>query len=112
MPVFPLPAAAAILAYINHFESFAGYSGPMSATLSTLLAAFLKVGWVALIFNEVRGAVMAVPVLYAMYVAGGSWMALWIGFCSLVGIALSVAVPLIAAKKIQKFADAKLLKAA
>ncbi|MGQ7828794.1 hypothetical protein [Altererythrobacter sp. Z27] len=84
----------------------------MSATLSTLLAAFLKIGWVALIFNEVRGAVMAVPVLYAMYMAGGSWMALWIGFCSLVGIALSVVVPLIAAKKIQKFADAKLLKAA
>jgi len=56
--------------------------------------------------------VMAVPVLYAMYMAGGSWMALWVGFCSLVGIALSVVVPLIAAKKIQKFADAKLLKAA
>lgn len=80
----------------------------MSATLSTLLAAFLKIGWVALIFNEVRGAVLAVPVLYGMYQAGGSWMALWIGFCSLAGIALSVIVPLFAAKKIQKFADGKL----
>lgn len=84
----------------------------MSATLSTLLAAFLKVGWVVLIFNEVRDAVMAVPVLYAMFMAGGLWMALWVGFCSLAGIALSVVVPLIAAEKIQKFADAKLLKAA
>ncbi len=84
----------------------------MSATLSTLLAAFLKVGWVVLIFNEVRDAVMAVPVLYAMFMAGGSWMALWVGFCSLAGITLSVVVPLIAAEKIQKFADAKLLKAA
>ncbi len=82
----------------------------MSATLSTLLAAFLKVGWVALIFNEVRGVVLAVPVLYAMYQSGGSWMALWLGFCSLAGIALSVIVPILAAKKIQKFADEKLLK--
>ena len=82
----------------------------MSATLSTLLAAFLKIGWVALIFNEVRGAVLAVPVLYGMYQAGGSWMAIWVGFCSLVGIALSVVVPLFAAKKLQKFADEKMLK--
>lgn len=82
----------------------------MSATLSTLLAAFLKVGWIALIFNEVRGAILAVPVLYGMYQAGGSWMAIWVGFCSLVGIALSVVLPLIAAKKVQKFADEKLFK--
>lgn len=82
----------------------------MSATLSTLLAAFLKVGWIALVFNEVRGAILAVPVLYGMYQAGGSWMAIWVGFCSLVGIALSVELPLIAARKIQKFADEKLLK--
>ena len=82
----------------------------MSATLSTLLAAFLKIGWVALIFNEVRGAVLAVPVLYGMYQAGGSWMAIWVGFCWRVGIALSVVVPLFAAKKLQKFADEKMLK--
>ena len=82
----------------------------MSATLSTLLAAFLKVGWIALIFNEVRGAILAVPVLYGMYQAGGSWMAIWVGFCSLVGIAISVIVPLIAAKKLQKFADEKVFK--
>ena len=82
----------------------------MSATLSTLLAAFLKVGWIALIFNQVRGAILAVPVLYGMYQAGGSWMAIWAGSCSLVGIALSVELPLIAARKIQKFADEKLLK--
>jgi fumarate reductase subunit D len=63
-----------------------------------------------LIFNEVRGAILAVPVLYGMYQAGGSWMAIWVGFCSLVGIALSVVLPLIAAKKIQKFADEKLPK--
>jgi hypothetical protein len=80
----------------------------MSATLSTLLAAFLKIGWVALIFNEVRGVVLAVPVLYGMYQAGGSWMAIWIGFCSLMGIALSVVVPLFAARKFERFAHARL----
>ncbi|MFZ9396059.1 MAG: hypothetical protein ACO25F_08370 [Erythrobacter sp.] len=84
----------------------------MSATLSTLLGAFFKVGWIALIFNEVRGAILAVPVLYAMYHSGGSAMALWVGFCSLAGIALSVVVPLFAAKKIQKLADEKLFRRA
>ncbi|MDA0818914.1 MAG: hypothetical protein O3C52_03075 [Proteobacteria bacterium] len=72
----------------------------MSATLSTLLAAFLKVGWIVLILNEVRGAILAVPLLKGMYQAGGSWMAIWVGFCLLVDIALSVVLPLIAAKKI------------
>ena len=83
----------------------------MSATLSTVIAAMLKIGWVALIFNEVRGVILAVPVLYGMYQAGGSWMALWLGFCSLAGIALSVVVPLIVAKKAQKFVDLKLIRA-
>ena len=62
----------------------------MSATLSTLLASLLKVGWLAIIFNEVRGVILAVPVLYGMYQAGGSAMAIWLGICSLGGIALSV----------------------
>ena len=43
--------------------------------------------------NEVRGMILAVPVLYAMYESGGTWMAIWLGFCSLAGIALSVVVP-------------------
>ena len=111
MSVFPLDTAP-FVANINLFESFAGYFSPMSATLSALLAAILKIGWVALLFNEVRGAILAVPVLYGMYQAGGSWMAIWVGFCSLVGIAISVIVPLIAAKKIQKFADEKVFKVA
>lgn len=79
----------------------------MSATLTTFLGAFMKLGVVALIFNEVRGAVMAVPVLYAMYYSGGSLMAIWLGFCSLVGIALSVIVPIIAAKRIERFAHSR-----
>ncbi|WP_427965175.1 hypothetical protein [Altererythrobacter sp.] len=84
----------------------------MSATLSSFLSLFFKAGAFALIFNEVRGAVLAVPVLYGMYQAGGSLMAIWIGFCSLAGIALSVIVPLFAAKKLERFAQAKLAQPA
>lgn len=80
----------------------------MSLTLSSLISAFLKVGAVALVFNEVRGLILAVPVLYAMVQSGGSLMAIWVGFCSLAGIALSVIVPLFAAKKIKNYADSKL----
>lgn len=84
----------------------------MSATLSTLLTLTAKAGVAAVIFNEVRGAVLAVPVLYAMYLSGGSFMAIWLGFCSLAGIALSVVVPIIAAKKLERFAQAKLAQTA
>ncbi|HYD36960.1 MAG TPA: hypothetical protein VEA60_05070 [Allosphingosinicella sp.] len=48
----------------------------------------------AVLLNEIRGAVLAVPVLWTMYQSGGTLMAVWLGFCSLAGIALSVLVPL------------------
>jgi hypothetical protein len=53
----------------------------------------LKLGLVGVIANEVRGFVLAAPVLYAMYLAGGTAMAVWVGFCSLAGIAMSVILP-------------------
>lgn len=73
----------------------------MTESLSLLGAALLKVGFVALVANEVRGLVLAAPVLYGMYLSGGTWMALWLGFCSLAGIALSVIVPVYAARKLK-----------
>ena len=45
------------------------------------------------VINEIRGAALAVPVLWAMYQSGGTLMAIWLGICSLAGIALSVTVP-------------------
>lgn len=72
-----------------------------------LLAALLKVGAVAMIFNEVRGLVLAAPVLYGMYTSGGTAMAIWLGICALGGIALSVIVPMFAYKKLDKFVKAK-----
>lgn len=61
----------------------------------------VKVGLAALLANEVRGIVLAGPVLYAMYEAGGTAMAIWLGFCSLAGIALSVVAPYFVARKLK-----------
>jgi len=71
----------------------------MTESLSILGALLVKAGIVALVINEVRGLVLAAPVLYGMYLAGGTWMALWLGFCSLAGIALSVVAPVFLARK-------------
>jgi hypothetical protein len=61
----------------------------------------VKAGLAALVANEVRGLVLAGPVLYAMYEAGGTAMAVWLAFCSLAGIALSVVAPLLVARKLK-----------
>lgn len=84
----------------------------MSATLTSFLGIFFKAGAVALVFNEVRGMILAAPVLYAMYQSGGSLMAIWLGFCSLAGIALSVIVPIFAARKLEWLAQTRLAKVA
>jgi hypothetical protein len=59
----------------------------------------LKAGLAALVANEVRGLVLAGPVLYGMYQAGGTGMALWLAFCSLAGIAISCFGPMFFARK-------------
>ena len=73
----------------------------MPELFSSIGAVLLKVGIVALVANEVRGFILAAPVLYGMYLSGGTAMALWLGFCALAGIALSVAAPLFVAKKLK-----------
>jgi hypothetical protein len=65
----------------------------------TIVRLLVKAGLAALVANEVRGLILAGPVLYAMYEAGGTAMAIWLGFCSLAGIALSVIAPLFVARK-------------
>ena len=71
----------------------------MTEIFSTLTALLVKAGIVALVANEVRGFILAAPVLYGMYLSGGTLMALWLGFCSLAGIFLSVVAPLFVARK-------------
>ena len=45
------------------------------------------------VLNEIRGVVLAAPVLYGLAVNGSTLMAVWVAFCSLAGIALSVVIP-------------------
>lgn len=61
----------------------------------------VKAGLGLLVANEVRGLILAGPVLYGMYEAGGTAMAVWLGFCSLAGIALTVFGPLFVARKLK-----------
>ncbi len=68
---------------------------------SGILKTLLKLGAVALVANEIRGFMWAVPVMYALWQSGGTLMAYWLAFCTLGGIALSVIVPLWVARKIK-----------
>ncbi|QPC99725.1 hypothetical protein [Qipengyuania soli] len=79
----------------------------MSASLHLLLSALLKIGAIAFILNEVRGLILAAPVLYGLYLSGGTPMAIYLAACSLGGIALSVIVPIIAVKKADRFLKAR-----
>lgn len=80
----------------------------MSNTLALLIRFLLKAGAYLVAVNEIRGLILAGPVFYGMYQSGGTAMAIWLGMCSLGGIALSVIVPLVAAKKIGEYADARI----
>lgn len=62
---------------------------------------FLSLVWILIVANEVRGLIMAAPVFYGLWISGGTWMAAWLAFCSLAGIAASVIVPMWAAKKLK-----------
>lgn len=66
-------------------------------TSTTIIA---KIATVLLVANEIRGAVLAAPVFYALWQAGGSLMAIWLAFCSLAGIAASAIVPLWLARRL------------
>lgn len=65
------------------------------------ISLLVKAGVALLVANELRGLILAGPVLYGMYAAGGTLMAMWIAVCSLAGIALSIIGPLFVAKKLK-----------
>lgn len=71
----------------------------MSIASRNVVRLLVKAGLAVFVANEVRGLILAGPVLYAMYEAGGTAMAIWLAFCSLAGIALSVFAPLVVARK-------------
>lgn len=66
-----------------------------------ILNVALGLGGIAMIANEIRGLIFAAPVLYALYQSGGTLMAIWMAFCSIAGIALSVIIPMIAHRKLK-----------
>lgn len=76
----------------------------MSFLTSPVLDLLAKAFAVLLVANEIRGIILTAPVFYGLYQAGGTLMAIWMAICSLGGIALSVVVPLFAAKKFKRFA--------
>lgn len=78
----------------------------MSDRVRLLLAWCLKAGAILLVANELRGLILVAPILYGMYQAGGSAMAIWIGLCSLGGVVLSVVVPMFVAARLQRFVRA------
>jgi hypothetical protein len=61
----------------------------------------VKAGLAVLVANEVRGLFLAGPVLYGMYLSGGTATAMWLAFCSFAGIAISVVAPLFVARKLK-----------
>lgn len=73
----------------------------MSGPPSDLAGLVVKAGLALLVANEVRGFVLAAPILYGMYEAGGTIMAVWLGVCSLAGIAVTVVGPLFVARKLK-----------
>jgi len=82
----------------------------MTNVFALMIRVLLHVGAALIAVNEIRGIILAGPVLYGMYESGGTLFSIWIGLCSLGGIVLSVIVPLIAANKIKKYSSAWLAK--
>lgn len=76
-------------------------TGGMTQSRFKFVRLFLRSAALLLALNEIRGLILAAPVFYAMYQAGGSLMAIWLGVSSLLGIALSVVIPMFALKKIE-----------
>ena len=66
-------------------------------TPGALISLLLKFGAALLVANEIRGVVMAAPLIWKLYDAGGSRWDLFITLCMLCGIAVSLVVPLMLA---------------
>ena len=65
------------------------------------MRALLGLGAIGIAANEIRGLIMAAPVIYGLWLSGGTFMAWWIALCSLGGIALSVIVPVWLLRKLR-----------
>ena len=66
-------------------------------TPGAILSLLLKFGAALLVANEIRGVIMAAPLIWKLYDFGGSQWDLFITLCMLCGIALSMIIPLMLA---------------
>ena len=73
----------------------------MGNALANILGLFVKAGAFVWVANEIRGLILVAPVMYALFVTGGSLLKLWIAICSLAGIAISVVLPMYIGAKLQ-----------
>lgn len=75
---------------------------PITLLMKKLFNIIGKIALLGLVANEVRGLVLAVPVMYALYQSGGTLMAIWIAVCSLAGIALTVVIPILVHRRLTR----------
>jgi hypothetical protein len=80
----------------------------MTTTLSSILGVLMKTGFLLVILNEVRGIILAAPVIYGLWLSGGTLMAWYLAFCSLAGILLSVLLPIYAANTAKRWVGGRL----
>jgi hypothetical protein len=74
----------------------------MTEPIASLFGLLLRAGVVMYVLNEIRGLILVAPVMYGIYLAGGTLAAIWIGFCSLVGIAVSAFLPFLVVRKVRR----------
>jgi len=57
--------------------------------------------------NQVRGILLAAPVIVSLIKAGGAPMAFWVGLCMMFGIMVEVCGPILVWKAARKFFDGR-----
>ena len=94
-----IPAADTRVCF-NRVPMLAPHTRPMGGSTDPV-SLLVKAGVALLVANEIRGLVLAGPVLYGMYANGGTLIAMWAAACSLAGIALSIIGPMFVARKLK-----------
>jgi hypothetical protein len=61
-----------------------------------------KAGLALVILWEVRGAILAAPVLYGLWLSGGTLMAIWLAICTLAGIAITTVAPVLVLRRLAR----------
>lgn len=67
--------------------------------LLTIAARLFIVGWA---IRNVLGLIAVIPIFAKMIELGGAPMAVWLAFCSVVGLALNILIPAFAYAKLKK----------